>query len=91
MTRWHFIWSVLCSAYVIVRGYSITRIMLNFVNQLTVMGMKHQEDAIALQAIEFWSTVCETETEYAWEAAEVRVLNMRQSKYANFLTGSRVR
>ena len=35
------------------------------------MGMKHTEEQIALQAIEFWSTVCETETEYAWEAAEV--------------------
>ncbi|KAI0092262.1 armadillo-type protein [Irpex rosettiformis] len=37
---------------------------------LTVMGMKHSDEQIALQAIEFWSTVCETETEYAWEAAE---------------------
>ena len=36
------------------------------------MGMKHQEESIALQAIEFWSTVCETETDLAWEAAEVR-------------------
>ena len=36
------------------------------------MGMKHTEEAIALQAIEFWSTVCETEAELAWEAAEVR-------------------
>ncbi|KAI0764084.1 armadillo-type protein [Irpex lacteus] len=39
---------------------------------LTVMGMKHQDEQIALQAIEFWSTVCETETEYAWEAAEAQ-------------------
>lgn len=39
---------------------------------LTVMGMKHTEEAIALQAIEFWSTVCETETELAWEAAEAQ-------------------
>ena len=38
------------------------------------MGMKHTEEAIALQAIEFWSTVCETEAELAWEAAEVRDL-----------------
>lgn len=35
------------------------------------MGMKHSEESIALQAIEFWSTVCENETELAWEAAEV--------------------
>ena len=39
--------------------------------QLTVMGMKHSEEKIALQAIEFWSTVCELETELAWEASEV--------------------
>ncbi|GBE87129.1 ARM repeat-containing protein [Sparassis latifolia] len=37
---------------------------------LTVMGMKHSEESIALQAIEFWSTVCEIETELAWEASE---------------------
>ncbi|KAJ2156840.1 karyopherin Kap95 [Coemansia sp. RSA 552] len=28
---------------------------------LTVIGMKHEEEKIALQAIEFWSTVCEEE------------------------------
>ena len=39
------------------------------------MGMKHSEEAIALQAIEFWSTVCEAETDLAWEAAEVRPLS----------------
>ncbi|KAH9922336.1 ARM repeat-containing protein [Epithele typhae] len=37
---------------------------------LTVMGMKHTEEKIALQAIEFWSTVCEVETDLAWEATE---------------------
>ncbi|THH30317.1 hypothetical protein EUX98_g3876 [Antrodiella citrinella] len=37
---------------------------------LTVMGMKHTEDTIALQAIEFWSTVCEIEAELAWELSE---------------------
>ncbi len=36
------------------------------------MGMKHQDESIALQAIEFWSTVCEIETDMAWEVAEVR-------------------
>lgn len=40
--------------------------------QLTVMGMKHSEEKIAHQAIEFWSTVCELETDLAWEASEVR-------------------
>ncbi|WVQ84051.1 hypothetical protein IAT38_006196 [Cryptococcus sp. DSM 104549] len=28
---------------------------------LTIMGMKHSEEPVALQAIEFWSTVCEEE------------------------------
>ncbi|KAJ2717299.1 karyopherin Kap95 [Coemansia spiralis] len=30
---------------------------------LTVIGMKHEEEKIALQAIEFWSTVCDEEIE----------------------------
>ena len=38
------------------------------------MGMKHTEDAIALQAIEFWSTVCEVEAELAWELSEVGIV-----------------
>ncbi|EMD35060.1 hypothetical protein CERSUDRAFT_116561 [Gelatoporia subvermispora B] len=42
---------------------------------LTVMGMKHSEESIALQAIEFWSTVCEIETELAWEAQEATEYN----------------
>ncbi|KAL5520367.1 hypothetical protein ACEPAG_9591 [Sanghuangporus baumii] len=37
---------------------------------LTVLGMKHPEESIALQAVEFWSTVCEEEIELAIEAAE---------------------
>ncbi|KAI0070966.1 ARM repeat-containing protein [Panus rudis PR-1116 ss-1] len=39
---------------------------------LTVMGMKHSEEAIALQAIEFWSTVCEIEADLQWEAQEAQ-------------------
>lgn len=41
------------------------------VPQLTVLGMKHEDETIALQAVEFWSTVCEEEIELAIEAAEV--------------------
>ncbi|KAG8934298.1 karyopherin beta [Tulasnella sp. 418] len=37
---------------------------------LTVIGMKNPNDAVALQAIEFWSTVCEEEIELAIEAVE---------------------
>lgn len=33
--------------------------------------MKASEEAVALQAIEFWSTVCEEEIELAIEAVEV--------------------
>ena len=39
--------------------------------QLTVVGMKHQDERVALQAVEFWSTVCEEEVELALEAQEV--------------------
>ncbi|KAH8112102.1 ARM repeat-containing protein [Phellopilus nigrolimitatus] len=37
---------------------------------LTVLGMKHPEESISLQAVEFWSTVCEEEIELAIEASE---------------------
>jgi len=37
------------------------------------MGMKHQDEIVALQAVEFWSTVCEEEIELAVEAQEVRL------------------
>lgn len=33
--------------------------------------MKNEEEHVALQAVEFWSTVCEEEAELAVEAAEV--------------------
>jgi importin subunit beta-1 len=34
--------------------------------------MKHQDERVALQAIEFWSTVCEEEVDLALEAQEVK-------------------
>ncbi|KAI5990413.1 karyopherin Kap95 [Pisolithus albus] len=37
---------------------------------LTVMGMKHTDERVALQAVEFWTTVCEEEIELAHEARE---------------------
>ncbi|EPQ55831.1 ARM repeat-containing protein [Gloeophyllum trabeum ATCC 11539] len=37
---------------------------------LTVLGMKNPDEAVAMQAIEFWSTVCEEEYELQCEAAE---------------------
>lgn len=39
---------------------------------LTITGMR-QEEPVALQAIEFWSTVCETEIDLAIEAQEVSI------------------
>lgn len=39
--------------------------------QLTIMGMRHPEEPVALQAIEFWSTVCEEEIEMGVESQEV--------------------
>lgn len=35
------------------------------------MGMKHEDERVALQAVEFWSTVCEEEVDLALEAQEV--------------------
>ncbi|KAM0747802.1 ARM repeat-containing protein [Meredithblackwellia eburnea MCA 4105] len=37
---------------------------------LTVLGMKHADEQVALQAVEFWSTVCDEEIELALEAEE---------------------
>ena len=33
--------------------------------------MKHPDERVALQAVEFWSTVCEEEVDLAIEAQEV--------------------
>ncbi|KAK9764087.1 karyopherin Kap95 [Basidiobolus ranarum] len=38
--------------------------------KLTVLGMTHEEEKVSLQAVEFWSTVCEEEIELDAEAAE---------------------
>ncbi|MCO5597924.1 hypothetical protein L7F22_052010 [Adiantum nelumboides] len=38
--------------------------------QLTVLGMRDAEQKVALQAIEFWSTVCEEEIDLVLEAQE---------------------
>ncbi|CAG8581787.1 354_t:CDS:10, partial [Dentiscutata heterogama] len=39
---------------------------------LTVLGMKHEDERVALQAVEFWSTVCDEELELMGEAAEAQ-------------------
>ncbi|KAJ1965733.1 karyopherin Kap95 [Dipsacomyces acuminosporus] len=51
---------------------------------LTVIGMKHEEEKIALQAIEFWSTVCDEEIELSLEEAEVQELGQSFDR-ENFL------
>ncbi|KAF9074647.1 armadillo-type protein [Rhodocollybia butyracea] len=51
---------------------------------LTVVGMKHPDERVALQAVEFWSTVCEEEVELALEAQEAQEygeLPEHESKY----------
>lgn len=38
--------------------------------------MKHPDERVAIQAIEFWSTVCEEEVDLALEAQEVFALSI---------------
>jgi len=39
--------------------------------QISLEAMKSSVDEVALQGIEFWSTVCDEEVDLAIEAAEV--------------------
>ncbi|KAJ7750009.1 armadillo-type protein [Mycena olivaceomarginata] len=57
--KWPFIWNKRCLGRLI----SI---------QLTVVGMKHPDERVALQVVEFWSTVCEEEVHLAIEAQEAQ-------------------
>ena len=43
-----------------------------FVLQITMEAMKSDIDEVALQGIEFWSSVCDEEVDLAIEASEVR-------------------
>ncbi|KAJ1660746.1 karyopherin Kap95 [Dispira simplex] len=47
---------------------------------LTVFGMKHEEEKVALQAIEFWSTVCDEEIELALDAADALAANEQPAR-----------
>lgn len=47
---------------------------------LTVLGMKHEDEQVALQAVEFWSTVCDEEIELALEADEAEEFNTEQDQ-----------
>ncbi len=42
-----------------------TVLMSSLYHQLTIMGMKHENEKVALQAVEFWSTVCDVELDLA--------------------------
>lgn len=42
--------------------------------------MKHPDETVALQAVEFWSTVCDEEIELAIEAADVGHLSLISSR-----------
>ena len=42
--------------------------------QITIDAMEHENDEIALQGIEFWSTVCDEEVDLAIELSEVSCL-----------------
>ena len=47
--------------------------------------MNHPDERVALQAVEFWSTVCEEEIELAIEAAEVSSFHLRPARIIDTL------
>lgn len=53
--------------------------------------MKNPDEKVALQAVEFWSTVAEEEIELKMEEAEVRVFSISLSRALILLVGHRVR
>jgi len=54
--------------------------------------MKHTDERVALQAVEFWSTVCEEEIELAIEAQEVHFLRLPRCDFLmDHFSGFRVR
>ncbi|GAA95894.1 uncharacterized protein L969DRAFT_95388 [Mixia osmundae IAM 14324] len=51
---------------------------------LTILGMRHEDERVALQAVEFWSTVCDEEIQLALEsqeAAEYEDVPLRECQY----------
>ena len=61
-------------SYMHTHSHSHTLTLTLTLTQITLEGMKSNHDEIALQGIEFWSTVCDEEADLAIEAAEVRGL-----------------
>ncbi|KAJ2583143.1 karyopherin Kap95, partial [Coemansia sp. RSA 1836] len=56
---------------------------------LTVTGMKHAEDKIVLQAIEFWSTLCDEEIELHLEMEDAREFERQPDRQSfNFAKSS---
>jgi hypothetical protein len=49
------------------------------------MGMKHSDEWVALQVVEFWTTVCEEEIELTHEAQEVRGMHKYYSNQSRIL------
>ena len=51
--------------------------------QITIDAIKSDVNEVALQGIEFWSTVCDEEMDLAIEAAEVELLVSLLTYYFN--------
>lgn len=53
--------------------------------------MNHPDERVALQAVEFWSTVCEEEIDLAIEAADVSRICIKLSyQRVTIVTGTRI-
>ncbi|KXS20860.1 importin subunit beta-1 [Gonapodya prolifera JEL478] len=58
---------------------------------LTVIGMKHQNEKVALQAVEFWSTVCDEEIEIQAELEDAEQTGDEPSRTSKNFAGQAVK
>ena len=57
------------------KGYKKNALKYFFFTQISLDAIKSDCDEIALQGIEFWSSICDEEMDLEIEAVEVRIVS----------------